>query len=58
MKTKAEEYRENAANCGEMATTTDDEPNRNRYKRMQEAWTALAEEVDWLEGHLKDGSSK
>jgi hypothetical protein len=50
MKTKAEEYRENAANAGEMASTASDEPQRNRFKRMETAWLALAEEKDWLDG--------
>lgn len=50
MKTKAEEYRENAANAGEMASTASEEPQRNRFKRMETAWLALAEEQDWLDG--------
>lgn len=37
MKTKAQEYRENAANAAEMASTASDEPQRNRYKRMETA---------------------
>jgi hypothetical protein len=27
-----------------------DEPTRNRYKRMEDAWRALAVEQDWLVG--------
>jgi hypothetical protein len=46
MRTKAEEYRENAVN----ASTANDEPQRNRFKRMETAWLALAEEQDWLDG--------
>jgi hypothetical protein len=41
---KSAEYRENAANAAEMASTA------NRYKRMEAAWAALAEEQDWLDG--------
>ena len=48
--TKAAQYRLNAANCAEMAGTAENEPNRNRFKRMESAWRALAEEQDWLDG--------
>jgi hypothetical protein len=51
MKSKAEKYRENAANAAEMASTASDEPQRNRYKRMEDAWLALEEEQDWLDGN-------
>ena len=27
-----------------------DGPTRNRFKRMEAAWRALAEEQDWLDG--------
>jgi hypothetical protein len=52
MVTKSEEYRENARNCGELAAEAKDLPSRNRFKRMQDAWLALAEEQDWLDGEL------
>jgi hypothetical protein len=48
--TKAEQYRLNAANCAQMAETAESEPDRNRFKRMEAAWRALAEEQDWLDG--------
>jgi hypothetical protein len=48
--TKSDEYRENARNCAELATDAKNEPARNRYKRMEAAWLALAEEQDWLDG--------
>ena len=44
MLTKSEEYRENARNCGELAGEAKDLPSKNRYRRMQDAWLALAEE--------------
>ena len=50
--TKSEEYRENARNCAELAAEAKDLPARNRYKRMEAAWLALAEEQDWLEGNV------
>jgi hypothetical protein len=29
-----------------------DEPTHKRYKRMEAAWRALAEEQDWLDGEI------
>ena len=52
MLTKSEQYRENARNCGELADDAKDLPSKNRYRRMQDAWLALAEEQDWLDGQL------
>jgi hypothetical protein len=48
--TTAEQYRLNAANCAQMAEMAENEPDRNRFKRMEAAWRALAEEQDWLDG--------
>ena len=45
MLTKSEQYRENARNCGELADDAKDLPSKNRYRRMQDAWLALAEEA-------------
>jgi hypothetical protein len=50
MLTKSEQYRENARNCGELADEAKDFPSKNCYRRMQDAWLALAEEQDWLDG--------
>lgn len=49
MKT-ADQYRANADNCAVMAEAAETEPNKNRFKRMEAAWRALAEEQDWLDG--------
>jgi hypothetical protein len=49
---KSEEYRENARNCAELAPEAKDSPSKNRFKRMQEVWLALAEEQDWLDGRV------
>jgi len=51
MKTKQSDlYRQNAENCLQMAEAAQGEPAYNRYKRMEAAWLALAEEQDWLDG--------
>jgi hypothetical protein len=34
----------------QMAEAAKGEPAYNRYKRMEAAWLALAEEQDWLDG--------
>jgi hypothetical protein len=40
-----------------MAATADSEPARNRFKRMEAAWLALAEEEDWLGGETSQEGS-
>jgi hypothetical protein len=52
MLSKSEEYRENAHNCGELAAEAKDAPSKNRFKRMQDTWLALAEKQDWLDGKV------
>ncbi|MGM4926972.1 hypothetical protein AB8A31_28995 [Tardiphaga sp. 804_B3_N1_9] len=47
---QSDTYRANAHNCAEMAAAADNEPARNRFKRMEAAWLALAKEEDWLDG--------
>src|ERR1700730_9103121 len=50
---KQPQYRlENAENCPQLAESATDEPSHNRYKRMEAAWRALAEEQDWLDGKV------
>ena len=48
--TTADQYRLNAANCAQMAEAAENGPDKNRFKRMETAWLALAEEQDWLDG--------
>ena len=43
-------YRQNAENCAQMAEAVEGEPAYSRFKRMEAAWLALAEEQDWLDG--------
>jgi hypothetical protein len=51
MKSKQSDmFRENAENCAHMAEAAKDEPAHQRYKRMEAAWRALADEQDWLDG--------
>jgi hypothetical protein len=43
-------FRENAENCLRLAEGKTDEPDFKRFQRMAEAWLALADEQDWLDG--------
>jgi hypothetical protein len=45
-------FRENANNCLDLAERAANKPTANRYRRMAQAWAALATEQDWLDGHL------
>jgi hypothetical protein len=49
---QSQHYLENAENCAQLAERAEDDPTHNRYKRMEEAWRALAEEQDWLDGEI------
>jgi hypothetical protein len=49
---QSEIFRENADNCAQLAEGADSEPVFNRYKRMEAAWRALADEQDWLDGEV------
>lgn len=48
---KSDTFRENAENCLELADGAANEQAAVRYRRMAEAWVALANEQDWLDGH-------
>jgi hypothetical protein len=50
----SEIFRENAENCAQLAAAepAKDTPSYKRYKRMEEAWRALAEEQQWLDGEV------
>jgi hypothetical protein len=52
--TTAQQYRENADNCAQLAEAAENEPARNRFKRMEQAWRALAKEQDWLDGEPRE----
>jgi hypothetical protein len=49
---QSEQFLEHADNCAQLAERAKDEPTFKRYKRMEEAWRALAEEQDWLDGEV------
>jgi hypothetical protein len=53
---QSDTYRDNSDNCRRLAENALDEPQRKRYLRMAEAWQALAEEQDWLDGVSPDSS--
>jgi hypothetical protein len=55
---RSDEFRENADNCAQLAERADDEPTFNRYKRMEAAWRALAEEQHWLDGEISPNAKK
>jgi hypothetical protein len=49
---KSQDFLRNAENCVRAAESATDAPTRNRFKRMEAAWRALAEEQDWLDGEV------
>jgi hypothetical protein len=49
---QSQHFLESAENCAQLAERAPDEPTRNRYKRMENAWRALAVEQDWLDGEI------
>nr|WP_083219424.1 hypothetical protein [Bradyrhizobium icense] len=51
---RSDQFRKNAENCELLSETTDDLPARRRYRRMAEAWNALALEQAWLDGEVTD----
>jgi hypothetical protein len=49
---QSEIFRENAENCAQLAENATGDPAFQRYKRMEAAWRALADEQDWLDGEV------
>ena len=49
---QSEIFRENAENCAHLAESARSDPAFHRYKRMEAAWRALADEQDWLDGEV------
>lgn len=45
-------FRENAENCMRLSEQAIREQDCLRYRRMARAWTALADEQDWLDGEI------
>ncbi|MCK1479905.1 hypothetical protein IVB27_35490 [Bradyrhizobium sp. 197] len=46
----SDKFRENAQNCLQLAEEATNAQAALRYKRMAQAWSALATEQDWLDG--------
>ena len=51
----SEIYKENAENCAQLAEAepTTETPAYRRFRRMEAAWRALAEEQEWLDGEVR-----
>ncbi len=49
---QSENFLENAVNSAQLAERATDEPTHKRYRRMEAAWRALADEQDWLDGEV------
>ena len=49
---QSQHFRDNAENCAQLAERATDDPAYRRYKRMEAAWRALADEQDWLDGEV------
>jgi hypothetical protein len=54
---QSEIFRDNAENCAQLAENAAGEPAFQRYKRMEAAWLALADEQDWLDGEVSPAPS-
>lgn len=50
--TSYQECLERAESCAELAGEATSLPDRNRYRRMEAAWRALAREQQWLDGEI------
>ena len=49
---QSDTFRENAENCLQLAERAEGQPACRRYSRMAQAWLALADEQDWLDGEI------
>jgi hypothetical protein len=47
---KAEELRQNAENCEELAKVATNEPQKKRLERMADGWQSVAKTQAWLDG--------
>ena len=50
MTNKADDLHRNAENCAELAAAANDQRDKRRYVRMEEAWKSLAQTQAWLDG--------
>jgi hypothetical protein len=51
-------FRDNADNCLQLAERAEGQPAFRRYRRMAQAWMALAVEQDWLDGEVSPFTAK
>jgi hypothetical protein len=49
---ESQTFLENAERCAHLADMAPSQPAYRRFKRMEEAWRALALEQDWLDGEI------
>ncbi len=49
---QSDTFRDNAENCLQLAEQAEGRPAFKRYMRMAQAWMALADEQDWLDGEV------
>jgi hypothetical protein len=56
--TQSDIFRENAENCLQLAERAEGQPAYKRYSRMAQAWRALAEEQDWLDGEISPSPAR
>lgn len=54
---RSEHLRDNAGHCLSLEGTAPDEAGRKQFRRMGDAWLALAENQDWLDGVTPPASS-
>ena len=55
---KAEQLRQIAESCAELAETAPNEPTKKRFQRMAEGWRSVAETQAWLDGDTADTCDK
>jgi hypothetical protein len=49
---QSQHFLANAVTCSKLAKRSTDKQTKTRFKRMEEAWRALAREQDWLDGEI------
>ena len=49
---QSQHFLDNAENCAQLAERATNDPAHRRYRHMEAAWRALAEEQDWLDGEV------
>ena len=48
----SQQYLDRADSCAELAAEATNNPAKNRFRRMEAAWRALAAEQQWLDGEI------